>query len=84
MNHKPHGKCKVQRSAGLRQDWNTVAWPALCFPLTDSLLIQFVGTFSHGEGKFLLVLVGFHGAYGAQSIGIILLWVGLPQKLWHY
>lgn len=84
MNHKSHRKCKVQRSAGLRQDWNTVAewaWPALFPPFADRLLIQFVGTFSHGEGKFLLVLVGFHGAYGAQSIGIILLWVDFPQKL---
>lgn len=48
LNHKSHGKCKVQRSAGLRQDWNTVAEqgldlpcalpsPSLCWPSTNSI-----------------------------------------------
>ncbi len=66
------------------------AWPALCPPASlhppwaGRLLIQFVGTSSPAEGKFHLVLVGSYGAYWAQSIGIILLWMGRSPKLWHH
>lgn len=96
MKHKPDRKYKVQRSAGLKQEWKQMQCRGrvgLTCPVSSGLpppslswrlLIQFVGTSNPAEGKFYLVLAGSYGVYGAQSIGIILLWMGRAPKLWHH